>query len=85
VRLGAEIVLTGEDGTFLLGTARAAPVPLAVLTDELIAGGAFDVDVVSAPGRGSAESSRRCTRHQDCHAPKGSTVRNAADPQPRKT
>ncbi len=47
VRLGSEIVLSGEDGMFVLGTARATPVPLAVLTDEFVVDGAFEV--VSAP------------------------------------
>ena len=48
VRLGSEIVITGDDGRFWVGVDRAAPVAVAVLTDEFAADGAFEV--VSAPG-----------------------------------
>jgi hypothetical protein len=47
MRIGAEIVITGEDGGFVLSVDRGAPVPLVVLTDEFLAPGVFDV--VSAP------------------------------------
>jgi hypothetical protein len=47
VRLGDEVVITGEDGRFLLGVDRAARVRLAVLTNEFVARGVFDV--LSAP------------------------------------
>ncbi len=59
LRLGEEVVISGQDGRYFLRTSSAKKIPLAVLLDEFLGPGHFEV--VSAPGEVTPDADERAS------------------------